>query len=74
MLYFALRWKTITSVNIFRVIARDKKKQNNVTRAKTLYNLGFPELFRFQYKKSSLIFEVEVHCVSNGSAYPNRID
>ena len=27
-LYFALRWETITSENIFRVIARDKKKQN----------------------------------------------
>jgi hypothetical protein len=41
--------------------------------AKTLLNLGIPELFRFQYKKSSLIFEVEVYCASNGSAYPNRI-
>ena len=34
-LYFALRWETITSVNIFRVIARDKKKQNSVTHVKT---------------------------------------
>ncbi len=29
-LYFALRLETITSVNIFRVIARDKKKQKYV--------------------------------------------